>query len=130
MMRHRIHWVAPAALAVSMLALASGSPSQRSAAAEVTFVLPIANGRVPADMRRIRVKQHDFVRLQWSSDVPIVIHLHGYDIEKAVAPGGVTEMSFAARAAGRFTVESHAGKTASGHAHAHGDILVTLEVHP
>jgi hypothetical protein len=80
-------------------------------------------------MRRIRVRQHDVVKLQWMSDVPVNIHLHGYDIEKAVLPGGVAEMTFTARAAGRFTVESHLGKTPSG-GHAHGDVLVTIEVHP
>ncbi len=36
-------------------------------AAEVTFVLRIANGRVPENMRRIRVKQNDVVKLQWST---------------------------------------------------------------
>jgi hypothetical protein len=112
-----------------MVALSLASPSRPIIAAEVVFALPVANGRVPENMRRIRVKQNDVVKLQWTSDVPINIHLHGYDIEKAVSPGAVTEMTFTARAAGRFTVESHAGKTSSG-GHAHGDVLVTIEVYP
>ena len=98
-------------------------------AAEVTYALTIANGRVPDNMRLIRVKQNDVVKLEWSADKPMSIHLHGYDIETAVAPGAVSEMTFTARATGRFTVEPHLAKTPSDE-HAHGDILVTIEVYP
>src|SRR5262245_33107789 len=98
-------------------------------AAEVTYVLAIANGRVPDNMRLIRVKQNDTVKLEWSADKPISVHLHGYDIEKDVKPGATSEMTFVARATGRFTVEPHIGKTQSG-GHAHGDVLVTIEVYP
>jgi hypothetical protein len=98
-------------------------------ATDVTYVLAIANGRVPDNMRLIRVKQNDVVKLKWSTDKPLSIHLHGYDIEQEVKPGTVTEMSFTARATGRFTIEPHVGKTQSG-GHAHGNILVTIEVYP
>jgi hypothetical protein len=100
-----------------------------ASAAEVTYVLTIANGRLPESMRRIRVKQNDVVKLQWSTDKPMNVHLHGYDIEKELEPGAVMEMSFTARATGRFTVEPHLAKQPSG-GHAHGDILVTIEVYP
>ena len=55
--------------------------------AEVTFDLKIEKGRVAQSMRLIRVKQGDAVRLRWSTDRPIVLHLHGYDIEIKVEPG-------------------------------------------
>ena len=113
-----------------MLALSFGQRADRGVgAAEVTYVLAIANGRVPANMRLIRVKQNDVVKLQWRTDKPISVHLHGYDIEQEIKPGAVTEMTFTARATGRFTVEPHVGKTPSG-GHAHGDVLVTIEVYP
>jgi hypothetical protein len=112
------------------LALAlSGAITVGAGAAEVTYTLAVANGHLPENMRLIRVKQNDAVKLEWSTDKPITVHLHGYDIEKEVKPGAVTEMSFVARATGRFTVEPHIGKTASG-GHAHGDTLVTIEVYP
>jgi hypothetical protein len=112
------------------LALFAGSALPLAAgAAEVTYVLAITNGRVPDNMRLIRVKQNDVVKLEWSTDKPISVHLHGYDIEKEIKPGGVTEMMFVARATGRFTVEPHIGKTPAG-GHAHGDVLVTIEVYP
>ena len=98
-------------------------------AAELTFVLRIEKGQVPSDMRLIRVKQNNIVKLQWTSDKPMTIHLHGYDIEKEVAPGAVTDMTFTARATGRFTVEPHFAAQPSG-GHTHGDVLVTLEVYP
>ena len=98
-------------------------------AAEVTYALRIENGHVPESMRLIRVKRGDVVKLQWTSDRPITIHLHGYDIEKEITPGPVTDMVFTARATGRFAVEPHLGRGPSG-GHAHGDVLVTIEVYP
>jgi hypothetical protein len=97
-------------------------------AAEVAFALRIENGHLPPNMRLIRVKQNDVVKLQWSTDKPVIVHLHGYDIEKEIAPGTVTDMTFTARAAGRFTVEPHTRQSSGGHAH--GGVLVTIEVYP
>ena len=97
--------------------------------AEVTYALRIENGHVLENMRLIRVKRNDVVKLEWTSDRPMTIHLHGYDIEKQVAPGTVTDMVFTARATGRFTIEPHLGREASG-GHTHGNVLVTIEVYP
>jgi hypothetical protein len=108
---------------------AAGTISTTVGAAEVTYVIAIANGRVPDNMRLIRVKRDDVVKLEWSTDKPISVHLHGYDIEKDIKPGTVTQMTFVARATGRFTVEPHIGTTQSG-GHGHGDVLVTIEVYP
>ena len=108
--------------------IAAAAEISGAAAAEVTYVLRIENGRLPADKRLIRVKQGDVVKLQWSADRRTNIHLHGYDIEQTVEPGATAEMSFTARATGRFTVEPHVGKTTGGHAH--GVPLVTIEVRP
>ena len=108
---------------------AGGAMTLTASAAEVTYALAITDGHVPNNMRLIRVKQNDAVKLEWSTDKPISVHLHGYDIEKEIAPGAVTDMTFTARATGRFTVEPHLAKTPSG-GHAHGDVLVTIEVYP
>jgi len=108
-----------------LLALSPGGAS----AADVTFALRVENAHVAQNMRLIRVKRNDVVKLEWSTDRPMTIHLHGYDIEKEIAPGAITEMTFTARATGRFTVEPHLGKTPSG-GHEHGDVLVTIEVYP
>jgi hypothetical protein len=97
--------------------------------AQVTYAINIGNGHVPDNMRLIRVKQNDVVKLEWSTDKPVTVHLHGYDIEQELKPGAVTPMTFTARATGRFSIEPHIGKTPSG-GHAHGDVLVTIEVYP
>jgi hypothetical protein len=110
------------------LAGATGILLGSAVGAELTFVLRINNGHLPADMRLIRVKQNDVVRLQWSTDKPMTIHLHGYDIEKRLVPGTMTDMTFTARASGRFTIEPHLSSASGGHTH--GDVLVTIEVYP
>lgn len=115
-------------LAAAALAFA-GAAVVGARAAELTFELRIEKLRVPADKRLIRVKQGDVVKLRWSTDRRVSLHLHGYDIENEVAPGAVTDMTFTARATGRFTIEPHFAKTPSG-GHAHGDALVTIEVYP
>jgi hypothetical protein len=115
------------ALLVS-LALAS-TLAAYAQAPEVVFDLKIEKGRVAERLRMIRVKQGDAVRLRWTSDRPIILHLHGYDIETKVTPGAVAEMAFTARAAGRFPVEEHTHNARGGHSHGEAP-LVRLEVRP
>jgi len=97
-------------------------------AEELTFDLKAERGRVAQSMRLIRVKQGDVVRLRWTTDRPMDLHLHGYDIEKKIEPGIVSELAFTARATGRFSVEVHTPKRGGGHSH--GAPLVQIEVHP
>lgn len=97
-------------------------------AAEITFDLRVENGRVPAGMQLIRVKQGDVVKLRWNSNRSIILHLHGYDIERKVEPGKTAEMTFVARATGRFPIEVHAPKQGGGHSHEAP--VVQIEVYP
>jgi hypothetical protein len=97
--------------------------------AEVTFDLKIEKGRVAQSMRLIRVKQGDAVRLRWSSDRPIALHLHGYDIEVKVEPGKTADMAFTARATGRFPIEEHKPDARGGHSHGEAP-LARIEVYP
>jgi hypothetical protein len=108
-----------------LLALAFPTPAR---AADLTFDIKITAGRVPQSMRVVRVKQGDTVRLRWTSDRPIELHLHGYDIERKVEPGSVAEMTFVARATGRFSVEEHEADAKGGHSH--GAPLLRVEVLP
>jgi hypothetical protein len=99
-------------------------------AAELVFELRIEAGRVPETQRLIRVKQGDVVTLRWRTDQPVVLHVHGYDIEQRVEPGGVTEMTFDARATGRFPIVAHAaGPGSDGRAHEETP-LAHVEVYP
>jgi hypothetical protein len=93
-------------------------------AAERLFDLTIAHGRLTGGQDTIRVHQDDSVVLRWHSDRPIVLHLHGYDIETRVVPGTVAETRFEARATGRFPIHVHAAQARSE------TVLVYLEVYP
>jgi hypothetical protein len=95
---------------------------------DLTFELRIERGQLPPAKRLIRVKQGDVVKLRWSSDRPIALHLHGYDLEQRVEPGVVAEMTFTARATGRFPVAEHQAR--SGGSHTHGAPIVQVEVLP
>jgi hypothetical protein len=115
-------------LALSLLWPAS-APLVHAQGVEVTFDLKIEKGKVAQNMRLIRVKQGDAVRLRWTTDRLIMLHLHGYDIELKVEPGAVAEMAFKARATGRFPVEEHRPNAKGGHSHGEAP-LVRIEVRP
>jgi hypothetical protein len=112
-----------------MLVVAIFVPLAAAQTAEVTFDIKIEKGRVAQSMRLIRVKQGDAVRLRWSTDRPIALHLHGYDIEIKVEPGRIADMAFTARATGRFPVEEHKPNAHGGHSHGEAP-LARVEVYP
>ena len=86
------------------------------------FELAFRGGALPADRQVIRVRQGDDVILRWSTDEPLEVHLHGYDIEKDLKPGTVTTMWFVAAATGRFPITRHR--------HGEEATLGYVEVHP
>lgn len=122
-LRYRDRFGAIRILATVCLLVAAAPAS----AAERVFDIEIRAGKVPEAQRLIRVDEGDTVRLRWRSDRSIAVHLHGYDIERRIAPGGVAEMSFEATATGRFSISEH-GHGADGHRH--GPPLVRVEVRP
>jgi hypothetical protein len=113
---------------MALLGIVAGSAI--AAGAELTFDIAIERGSVPDTMRLMRVHEGDAVKLRWTSDRPVILHLHGYDIEQRVAAGAVSEMAFAAYATGRFPIEIHgAGAGAGGQAHRDAPLAV-IEVYP
>jgi len=68
------------------------------------------------------------VEINWRADRPMILHLHGYDIEAAPGPDKPATMTFTARATGRFPIEIHSS-TAEGKGGRHVT-LNHLEVHP
>jgi hypothetical protein len=114
--------------ALALLLIGAGSAG--AAAVDLAFDLRIEHGRVPDTMRLMRVHQGDVVKLRCFSDRPVVLHLHGYDIEKRLAPGAVFELAFTASATGRFPIEIHRpGADTRGHVHAAAPLAV-IEVYP
>lgn len=96
---------------------------------EIVFDLKIENRRVAQNMRLISVRQGDAVKLRWTSDRPMLLHLHGYGIETKVEPGTAAETAFTARATGRFPIEEHKPDARGGHAHGEAP-LVRIDVRP
>jgi FtsP/CotA-like multicopper oxidase with cupredoxin domain len=81
-------------------------------------------------MRLIRVYQGDSVVLRWTSDRPTTLHLHGYDIEKRIAPDAASELGFKANATGRFPIEIHAPGAGAGGSAPDNAPLAVIEVYP
>jgi hypothetical protein len=121
-------WLIQSVLVLMITATGAATPTIAQAP-EVVFDLKVEKGKVALNMRLIRVKQGDAVKLRWTTDRPIVLHLHGYDIERKVEPGAATEMAFEARATGRFPIEEHKPNAKGGHSHGEAP-LVRIEVRP
>ncbi|MDP7241629.1 MAG: hypothetical protein QF639_02580 [Rhodospirillales bacterium] len=92
-----------------------------------TFEVNVGQGQVFAEMRTLKVKQGDSVRIRFTSDEAVSLHLHGYDIEKEVAPGAVAEFSFEAYATGRFPINAHDSQPSGKHGER---AILRLEVYP
>ena len=47
------------------------------------------------------------LRISTSTDSPLEVHVHGYDIERELEPGEPARFSFDADLTGRFEIEAH-----------------------
>ena len=84
----------------------AGEPQER------IYDVAIQSGTMNPD--EISVQEGDFVTLRLSSESPVEIHLHGYDLEGDVLPGEEIDLSFEADATGRFEIEDHETETQLG----------------
>ncbi len=78
---------------------------------EVTRV-QIRAGAVAGGAKEIEARTGDTVRIVVAADAPDEIHLHGYDITKAAAPGRPARFLFKANLEGAFELESHTAEDA------------------
>lgn len=91
---------------------AAGAPRER------TFDLAIEDGAMTPE--EIEAREGDRVTLRLTSEAPLEVHLHGYDLEQEVSPGEDATLSFKAELTGRFEIEDHES----------GDVLGVLLVRP
>jgi hypothetical protein len=85
---------------------------QASAPQDRTFDVSIENGEMsPAE---ISVIEGNRVTLRVSSDEPMELHLHGYDVEQEVGPGEKARLRFEADLTGRFEIEDHESESELG----------------
>jgi FtsP/CotA-like multicopper oxidase with cupredoxin domain len=66
------------------------------------------------DPEEIDVTEGDRVTLRLTSDAPLEVHLHGYDLEAEVTPDEPADLSFEANLTGRFEIEDHETEEALG----------------
>src|SRR5215210_2728993 len=83
-----------------------------AAPTERSFDIEIGEGGMRPD--EVSVREGDRVAMSVGSDRPFELHLHGYDLEREVGPGGTTGISFEADLTGRFPMEDHETKRELG----------------
>ena len=72
------------------------------------FRMVVRDGRPVGGIARPKVQKGEWVTLVVLADIPGDVHLHGYDLERPVAPGSPARMRFEATIPGRFEIELHA----------------------
>jgi FtsP/CotA-like multicopper oxidase with cupredoxin domain len=82
-------------------------PTETSADEPQERIYDVAIEGGAMDPDEISVEEGDFVTLRLTSESPVEVHMHGYDVEGEVLPGEETELSFEADATGRFEIEDH-----------------------
>ncbi|MGZ4506067.1 MAG: cupredoxin domain-containing protein [Blastococcus sp.] len=85
----------------------SGSASGASDAATQRLEVTVAHGKASGNTGRVKVATGTAVTLVVTSDTADEVHVHGYDIEKELAPGKPTTLRFTADVPGVFEVELH-----------------------
>ncbi|KAF1070205.1 hypothetical protein SAMN05443579_107392 [Variovorax sp. PDC80] len=114
----------PNRLRLRLIALAALAPlAGAAAAASPKFSVELVGGRIKGD-DTLKVRQGDQVQISVVSDQPLVLHLHGYDIEAQVTPPAPALLSFKASLAGRFPVHEHR------HGPGNHRAVMFIEVHP
>lgn len=71
------------------------------------FDLGILKRRIEGNAATIRVKRGETVLLRWRTDEPVLLHMHGYDLQARVSPSAPASMRFVAGVAGRFAITVH-----------------------
>jgi plastocyanin len=81
------------------------------------IAIKIHGGEVSNHQDNITVMKGENVRLVFNSDQALVVHLHGYDLEKTVPINEEVVMEFWANATGRFVITSHSSHDTSHSSH-------------
>ena len=104
---------------LALMTMAGGA----TAASSQSFSVELKGGRAQGE-ETLKVHQGDQVEVRLSSDRPMALHLHGYDIDVKVAPPAPALLTFKANLAGRFPVHEH--REGAGNHRA----VLFIEVHP
>jgi hypothetical protein len=120
--RRKALWRLTGALMVCVFA-----PEVTEAGQVRRFDLQLAGRRITKGPSTMRVTQGDRVEMQWTTDQPVRLHLHGFDVELAVTPNASAVMRVRADATGRFPIAAHGDSEGRDKSHRP---IAYLEVHP
>jgi hypothetical protein len=115
--------MAHGATVIALLCVATVAYADASGQPKI-LTLSLVNGVIRDVGDTVKVKQGDQLELRWSSDKPMQLHLHGYDIEVKVSPQAPAVMAFKANLPGRFPIEPHGQGSGPHHP------ILYLEVYP
>lgn len=101
-MRRLVGWVWVLLL---LTGCAGGVPGAVPPPAEVSITL--ADGRAEPNGQRVDLVRGQHLVLKISSDREDQVHVHGFDTEIPVRPGGTVTADIVMDRVGRFEVESH-----------------------
>ena len=90
----------------------------------LTFEVTIRDGSTVSPPV-LRARKGDSIVINWTTDVPLVIHIHPYQVEQEMTPDKPARMDLLASISGRFPVEAHFASRAPGH-----KVVAYLEVLP
>lgn len=82
------------------------APRPRPAAPPVPRIV-VSGGEPVGGVREIGVRKGETIRFTVVSDAPDDVHLHGYDVERPVAPGRPARFAVPADIEGIFQAELH-----------------------
>lgn len=93
-------------LMVTMVS-ACGSETTPSSSEVRHINVEIKDGEASGVGEKVSINKGDDVKISFTSDEHLTVHLHGYDIKEDVPKGGEAVMEFNANATGRFVITSH-----------------------
>ena len=79
--------------------------TQAKPAGPPTYTVNVKNAKPVGGVEEIDVKKGDRVKLVVKSDTADQIHIHGYNLSKAVKPGVTARFNFKATIDGNFEIE-------------------------
>ena len=112
---------------IGTLVVCAFAPGATEAEEVRRFDPQLAGRRIAKGPTTLRVTQGDMVEMQWTTDQPVRLHVHGYEIELAVAPSVIAVMRVRADATGRFPIGVHGDSEGKDKSHRP---IAYLEVHP
>ena len=85
------------------------TPAETTPAAPkpTTVTIRVVGGVPQGGIARPKVKKGDRVVIVIKSDAGEEVHVHGYDVERAITPGKPVRLPLTATIPGRFEVEMH-----------------------